>query len=190
MLNVRNAPTVQRCGPTPCDCSPEERADYEVAHADRPSAQRVGPGDQPVPQAPPCGPGTRNPFCLPIPDSDAPCTPFDSLDHALSVWADLSGRVPAAAAALTVCGEVKEVWDAYFAATSQRFAFTGPSSCVAAGAKKDSAGSATAGKAADDLMKSIVDNLPAMLVGVTPPPFNLGGPLVSCAGNSPTKSGE
>ncbi len=29
---------VQRCGPTPCDCSAEERADYAEQHPDEPAA--------------------------------------------------------------------------------------------------------------------------------------------------------
>ena len=33
-------PPIQRCGPTPCDCSDEQRADYSVTHGDESVVQR------------------------------------------------------------------------------------------------------------------------------------------------------
>lgn len=163
---------VQRCGPTPCDCSAEERAEHLAGQPREPVAQRDGEG-APGPTGK-CGPGTSNPFCLPIPDVNAPCKPFDTVDHALAVWASLSTTVPRAAALVTKCGEVQDVWDAYFDAKSKRFAFSGTSSCVVAGAKNDPVAAATANKAADVLLKDIVDNLPFTLQGVTPPAFPFG----------------
>jgi hypothetical protein len=34
---------VQRCGPTPCNCSAQERADYAEHHPDEPAAAEVDP---------------------------------------------------------------------------------------------------------------------------------------------------
>jgi hypothetical protein len=34
---------VQRCGPTPCNCSAEERADYAEKHPDEPASPEVEP---------------------------------------------------------------------------------------------------------------------------------------------------
>ena len=34
---------VQRCGPTPCNCSAQQRADYAEDHPDEPAAAEVDP---------------------------------------------------------------------------------------------------------------------------------------------------
>jgi len=133
--------------------------------------RRKESGDQPSN----CGPGTTDPFCLGFPSPDAPCKPFPSVEQALSVWASLSNRVPSGAAAVTQCGEVKAVWDTYFAATSTPFPFSKPSSCVVSAAKTDPEGSAFANRNATFLHKSIIDNLPITLQGITPPPFPVTG---------------
>jgi outer membrane protein OmpA-like peptidoglycan-associated protein len=176
LLRERHTQQVQRCGPTPCDCPPQERAQYP-AEAQNKGQEGGVQRDGDDAAAAPCGPGTNNPFCLPLPATDAPCTPFDSLDHAEAVWADLSRKVPLVSVTATRCGEVGPVWDAYFASTSTPFSFADPSSCVVVGAKTDPEGSATAERAADGLLQDIIDNLPFTLQRVTQPPFPIGGPI-------------
>jgi len=39
--SVASMAFVQRCGPTPCDCSADERADYAQQHPDEPAAPGV-----------------------------------------------------------------------------------------------------------------------------------------------------
>lgn len=124
-----------------------------------------------------CGPGTDNRFCLPIPGPHEPCKPFDTLDHALSVWANDSATIPLIAAAATRCNEVKPVWDTYFAASSTPFAFSNPSSCVVKAALTDPQGSEVSKRAAQFHLKDILDNLPFTLRTVSPKPFSLGGPM-------------
>ncbi|WP_261569138.1 SH3 domain-containing protein [Frankia gtarii] len=178
----RNA--VQRCASDSCGCVPEENTQTihrsleaatpvrrEGANADAPSAN----SDTTPEGSNTCGPGSANPFCLPIPGEDTPCKPFASHDHALSVWASLSGQVPLVTAAATRCPEVAPVWEAYFAGTSAPFSFAEPSSCVVAAAKRDPEGSATAKAAAAGLFTDILDNLPTTLRSVVPTPFPLGG---------------
>jgi hypothetical protein len=58
------------------------------------------------------------------PERASPVSPFPSMDQALSVWASLSNHVPLFALSGTRCGEVKPVWDEYFAASSTPFAFS------------------------------------------------------------------
>jgi hypothetical protein len=125
----------------------------------------------------PCGPGTENPFCLPIPAPDAPCKPFASMDHGLSVWADLSSKIPLLTATATGCSEVKPVWETYFAATSTPFAFSSPASCVVAAAKVDPDGSDFAKRDSQSKLQDILNSLPATLRSVTLSSLPLGGPL-------------
>lgn len=132
----------------------------------------------PTPKPPSnCGPGTADPFCLGIPSPDAPCKPFPSDEQGLPVWESLRAIVPSGAAATTLCGEVKPVWDTYFAATSIPFAFSSPSSCVVRAAKTDEVGSDTANRTANALLKDILDNLPITLKSITPSPFPVLGPV-------------
>ncbi len=129
----------------------------------------------PSPTAPTCGPGTEDPFCLGIPGPNEPCKPFASLDHALAVWGVLSEQIPLGTALFTSCGEIKPVWDTYFAATSTPFQFSNPSSCVVGAAKTDPEGSDVANRAAKSYFKDIVDNLPVTLRRVAPSAFSLPG---------------
>jgi hypothetical protein len=121
-----------------------------------------------------CGPGTSNPFCLPIPTDDTPCTPFSDPSHAISVWAALSGSLPPQLVAVTRCGEVGPAYDEYFKATSAPFDFTG-TSCVATSAKQDPRGFGQADTAAIQLFKSVQENLPVLVRDVQPNPLNPNG---------------
>jgi peptidoglycan hydrolase-like protein with peptidoglycan-binding domain len=145
------------------------------------------PGPDPSPPGT-CGPGTDNPFCLPpdiFPPEGACCKPFGNRDHALSVWASLSNTLPIELATASACGEVKDVWEAYFDAKSKPFAFDeAAGSCVAESAKRDTGfrGSNAANdhaRAVDFVFALIMAFLPANLMGVSPPPFPLGGPLAT-----------
>lgn len=147
------------------------------------------PPPEPKPNPPAtCGPGTDNPFCLPpdvFPPESACCRPFADSNHALSVWASLSGSLPTELAAASACGEVKDVWDAYFDAKSKPFAFSDDAgSCVAGSAKDDTGvrGSNAAkdhAAAIDFVFGLIMASLPATLVGLSPLPFPFDGPLAT-----------
>ncbi|MEU0536413.1 hypothetical protein [Amycolatopsis tolypomycina] len=172
---------VQRCGDTPPDQCPCHDADAEDREATsetgtevlKPVAQRVGPPGPPEP----CGPGTSNPFCLPIPTDETPCKPFADHSHALNVWAAQSASLPLQLAGVLRCLEVKGVWDEYFKGTSAAFSFDSPSSCVVAAAKRDPTAAAQAETAAIQLFKGIKENLPALVRDVRPGPVDLGGPV-------------
>lgn len=158
-----------------------------AAACNRPDPQPTPPEPKPSPPGT-CGPGTDNPFCLPpdvFPPEGACCKPFADPDRALSVWASLSSTLPTEMATASACGEVKDVWEAYFDAKSKSFAFTeAAGSCVADSAKRDTGvrGSDAAKdhtQAIDFVFALIMAFLPANLLGVTPPLFPLGGPLAS-----------
>jgi peptidoglycan hydrolase-like protein with peptidoglycan-binding domain len=123
----------------------------------------------------PCGPGTDNPFCLPLPATKGPCKPFANINEAEAVHNNLSTLIPLLTATFTHCGEVKPVWETYFATTSTPFAFDNTSSCVVNGAKTDPEGSDVANRAANGHLQDILDNLPISLRGITPSPFPLPG---------------
>jgi hypothetical protein len=189
---------------------------HELAHVEqnRPGRASENAGDlhrQADPQAPTtpvsaedpnqpslCGPGTPNPFCLPVPkrpcapdqkdgtrpctspslvpDRFEPCMPYADEVAALNSWVSMKLVVPNAMAVSTQCGVVKEVWDAYLDRTSKAFSFTG-SSCVVKAAKDNAGGSATANASAQGFMGAIFDNLPFLLRRIVPPGIPLGGPV-------------
>lgn len=125
--------------------------------------------------AKPCVPTPQNPFCLPIPADDTPCTPFSSVDHALSVHADLSVKIPLLTAAFTRCSEVSPVWREYFAATSKPFSF-GPGGCVVTAALSDPDGSARVQAQVRLILASVRANLPTLRTQLKPEgPFELPG---------------
>jgi hypothetical protein len=177
--NSNNGNTaIQRCGcgptPTATKCACDEKQGQEVT-----PVQREPGGGGGGEKAPNCGPGTSNPFCLPIPNNDGPCKPFVDVDHAVSIWANLSNQIPIGAAAATGCSEVKPVWEAYFEGTSKPFAFSNPGSCVVQAAKTDPDGSRAAKDSANGYFKNVVDQLPNTLRGVQPSPFSLDGHLAT-----------
>jgi len=188
-LSPIGLPVVQRCGAerhAGCACAAGEQqtaiARVDAGDGATSATEKAGPaasGGLAVAggESGACGPGTSNPFCLPIPGPNEPCKPFDTLDQGLAVWASLSDQVPIVAATATGCGEVRPVWDTYFAASSDPFAFSSSSSCVVQGAKTDPEGSDTAKRAAAGLTQDVIDNLPVLLRDVTPNPFPLGGPV-------------
>lgn len=137
------------------------------------------PTRKPTKPKPPsnCGPGTADPFCLGIPSPDSPCKPFPSGEQGLLVWESLRDIIPSGAAVATLCGEVKTVWDTYFAATSIPFSFSESSSCVVSAAKTDPEGSGEANRIANGHLEDIIDRLPITLQGITPSPFSVGGPV-------------
>lgn len=122
-----------------------------------------------------CGPGTANPFCLPIPATDAPCQPFKDIESAEVLRNSMSVAIPLGAASDTLCTEVKPVWETYFAATSTPFAFSNTSSCVVNAAKTDQQASDEANRIAKGHLEDILANLPITLRGVTPSPFPFPG---------------
>ena len=105
------------------------------------------------------------------PMPDAPCKPFSSKAEALRMLASLRILVPSLAANVTGCGEVKPVWDTYFAAASTLFPFSRPSSCVVSAAKTDPQASDLVNNETKLLLSSIIRNLPNTLQGITSPPF-------------------
>jgi peptidoglycan hydrolase-like protein with peptidoglycan-binding domain/LysM repeat protein len=124
-----------------------------------------------------CTPTPHDPFCLGIPEPNAPCKPFSRLEQAEAAWDALSVQVPLLTANLTGCSEVKPVWESYFARTSTPFSFSNPSSCVVSAAKTDKEGSNTANSASKSLLGDIIDYLPITLLGVNLSPFPLNGLL-------------
>jgi|GEM_PF-2391665 len=180
--SLQKSPIIQRCGcnsGNTCACQGNNKAPIEQDQENSVSPELtlrarldkddVKPGN--------CGPGTSNPFCLPIPDTEAPCQPFLTEEQADSAFDTLSVEIPLLTAAATGCGEVKTVWEAYFAKTSKPFAFSDPSSCVVAAAKTDSEASQRANAAADGFLQNIIQNLPVILRGVQPNPFPLDNHL-------------
>lgn len=139
----------------------------ELCAAKPPTPTPKPPGD--------CGPGTANPFCLPIPATDAPCQPFPDIVSAEVLRDGMSIVVPRLCAAKTLCPEVKPVWETYFAATSKPFQFDDPSGCVVKGAKTDPDASAEANRIAKGHLEDILDNLPITLQGVKPSAFPFPG---------------
>lgn len=122
-----------------------------------------------------CVPSAANPFCLPIPTTDAPCQPFPDIASAEVLRNSMSIAIPRLTALDTRCPEVKPVWETYFAATSTPFPFSGTSSCVVNDAKTDGDASAEANRAAKGHLEDILDNLPITLLDITPSPFPFPG---------------
>ena len=145
-----------------------------------------------------CGPGTDNPFCLPLPklpclpdqpdgsrpcsnpsllpNPTEPCTPYPDPVAALNQWFMMKAAVPVPLAASTRCPVVASVWNAYLDRTSQEFNFSGDD-CVGKAAKGNATGSATADASAQGFLADIFDNLPFLLRRVVPAALPLGGPV-------------
>jgi hypothetical protein len=133
------------------------------------------PPEPPKPPKPEdlCGPGTSNPFCLPlppVPSDTACCKPFSSENKGLAVWSQLSDQVPAAMAGSAACLEAGKVWKAYFDAKSTPFALSeAAGSCVAKSARQDtgvrgSNAAADHAEAVDRVMALIMEFLPQTLM--------------------------
>jgi outer membrane protein OmpA-like peptidoglycan-associated protein len=105
-------PSIQRCGPIPCNCSPEQKEARETADG---AVQRM-PDYKPNPTW--SSKGTdQGPFA---------CVPFgESL--AKIRWLFWSEAFPSEAGSRCKgCGSVETVWDKYFEATSGKFNFKSP----------------------------------------------------------------
>jgi hypothetical protein len=157
------------------DVGPGTMGKLDELCATKPTPQPPKPKSSPPEVPGKCGPGTANPFCLPIPSPDAPCQPIPDVNSAEILRNNMSIAVPLGAAADTVCSEVKPVWEAYFAATSQPFSFSDNSSCVVNAAKTDQDASKEANRIARGHLVDILDNLPNTLQGVIPSPFPFPG---------------
>ena len=122
-----------------------------------------------------CIPTPENPFCLPIPKSDDPCTPFTSEAAAQATWDSLSVKIPIFTALATRCQEVGPVWKSYFNKTSKKFHFSDLGSCVVSAAKDDETAAKTAKGSADSKLHDIKANLPNTLDDIVPLPFPIFG---------------
>jgi hypothetical protein len=123
---------------------------------------------------------------VPVAASDGPCTPFADPAEGQRKWNALRFIVPQLTSRVTGCGDVKTVWDAYFAGTSQRFAFS--SGCIIDAAKTDDLAARMQNIGADLLTNDIALNLPLLLRGVASGPP--GGPIAELRMPLATAIGE
>jgi len=99
---------------------------------------------------------------------DERCTPFEDPAEAQRQWSRLQAIVPQLTSRVTGCVDVKAVWEAYFAGTSQRFPFS--SGCIIEAAKTDELAARMQKVGAYLLTKDIVRRLPVLLRDI------VGGP--------------